>query len=86
MDRSDIEDDPDETEINSEEEKDGQKEEVTINTKPLNQLDFYQADPFAHCQSDRMYQTRSPSYCQASNATKYTEIPRCTELFLSSVQ
>lgn len=68
MDRSDIEDDPDETEINSEEEKDRQKDEDTIKTDRLNQLDFYQADPFAHCQSDRMYQTRSPRYCQANNA------------------
>lgn len=59
MDKSDIEDDPDETEINSEEEKN----EATIKTDPLNQLDFYQADPFAHCQSDRMYQRRSPRYC-----------------------
>lgn len=56
MDRSDIEDDPEEGEINSEREKEREKEESAMNANPLSQLDFYQADPFAHCQSDRMYQ------------------------------
>ncbi|XP_068427393.1 uncharacterized protein [Clinocottus analis] len=44
MDRSDIEDDPEEGEIN-----DGGEKELAVDPK---QLDFYQADPFAHCQSD----------------------------------
>ncbi|XP_030258344.1 uncharacterized protein LOC115572431 isoform X2 [Sparus aurata] len=52
MDRSDIEDDPEEGEINSEREKEREKEESAMNANPLSQLDFYQADPFAHCQSD----------------------------------
>ena len=56
MDRSDIEDDPEEGEINSEREKEREKEESAMNANPLSQLDFYQDDPFAHCQSDRMYQ------------------------------
>lgn len=56
MDRSDIEDDPEEGEINNEGEKERENQESTINPS---QLDFYQADPFAHCQSDRMYQTVS---------------------------
>ena len=45
MDRSDI--DSEEVEIDNEVEK---KAET-----PLTQLDFYQADPFAHGHSDRMY-------------------------------
>lgn len=60
MERSDIEDDPEEREINSEGEKDKPKEEAAINTNPLSQLDFYQADPFAHCQGDRMYIDMEP--------------------------
>lgn len=55
MDRSDMEDDPEEDEVNKQGEKEREKEEPTINTNPLSQLDFYQADPFANCQSDRMY-------------------------------
>ncbi|XP_029381194.1 uncharacterized protein LOC115058042 [Echeneis naucrates] len=50
MDRSNIEDDPIKREINRGSER--KKEECNINQNPLNQLDFYQADPFAHCQSD----------------------------------
>lgn len=61
MDRSDLEDDPEEIEIKHEEENEREKEEATTNQNPLSQLDFYQADPFAHCQSDRMYQTWSLS-------------------------
>ncbi|XP_059199909.1 uncharacterized protein LOC131979864 isoform X2 [Centropristis striata] len=52
MDRSDIEDDPEEGEINDEVEKQREKEESTVNPNPVSQLDFYQADPFAHCQND----------------------------------
>ncbi|XP_041804750.1 dentin sialophosphoprotein-like isoform X2 [Chelmon rostratus] len=52
MDRSDIDDEPEEGEINNEGGKEREKEESTINANPLTQLDFYQADPFAHCQSD----------------------------------
>lgn len=57
MDRSDIEDDPEEGEINNKGEKERDMEESTLNPNPLSQLDFYQADPFTHCQS--MYQTWS---------------------------
>ncbi|XP_031146829.1 dentin sialophosphoprotein-like isoform X2 [Sander lucioperca] len=52
MDRSDIEDDLEEGAINNEGEKEREMEESTVNPNPLSQLDFYQADPFAHCQSD----------------------------------
>ncbi|XP_022064231.1 uncharacterized protein LOC110961073 isoform X2 [Acanthochromis polyacanthus] len=52
MDRSDIEDDPDEGELNNVENKDREQEESIVNPKRLSQLDFYQADPFVHCQSD----------------------------------
>jgi len=50
MDRSDIEDNVEVVEINDE----GGKE-LAVNPTRLSQLDFYQADPFAHCQSDRTY-------------------------------
>lgn len=52
MDQSDIEDDPEEGEINEEGEK-----EPAVDPSRINQMDFYQADPFPHCQSDRTYQT-----------------------------
>ncbi|XP_051267272.1 uncharacterized protein LOC127369693 isoform X2 [Dicentrarchus labrax] len=48
IDRSDIEDDPEEGEINNTGENEREKEESTINPNPLSQLDFYQADPFDH--------------------------------------
>lgn len=57
MDKSDIEDDLEERDISNEGETEKGKKESTVNAKPLSQLDFYQADPFAHFQSDRMYQT-----------------------------
>ncbi|XP_071347185.1 nestin-like isoform X2 [Trachinotus anak] len=52
MDRSDIEDDLEEGEINNEGGAKREKEECNINPNPLSQLDFYQANPFAYCQSD----------------------------------
>ncbi|XP_028283385.1 epidermal growth factor receptor substrate 15-like [Parambassis ranga] len=52
MDRSDIEDDTEEGEINNEENDERVPAESTINPNPLSELDFYQADPFVHCQSD----------------------------------
>ncbi|XP_032388193.1 uncharacterized protein LOC116699628 isoform X4 [Etheostoma spectabile] len=52
MDRSDIEEDLEEGAINNEGEKEREMEESTMNPNPVSQLDFYQADPFAHCQSD----------------------------------
>ncbi|XP_038573107.1 uncharacterized protein LOC119901600 isoform X2 [Micropterus salmoides] len=52
MDRSDIEDDPEEGEINNKGEKERDMEESTLNPNPLSQLDFYQADPFTHCQNN----------------------------------
>ena len=57
MDRSDIEDEPEGDELNNEGGTEGEKEECIINPSPLSQLDFYQADPFAQCQGDRMYLT-----------------------------
>ncbi|XP_037314357.2 uncharacterized protein LOC119209267 isoform X1 [Pungitius pungitius] len=47
VDRSDIEDNPEEGEINEEGEK-----ESTVDPSHINQMDFYQADPFTHCHSD----------------------------------
>ncbi|KAG7471743.1 hypothetical protein JOB18_001287 [Solea senegalensis] len=47
MDRSDVEDNPQEGEII----KEGQQEKEEC-PNPLSQLDFYQANPFASCQSD----------------------------------
>ncbi|XP_077954798.1 uncharacterized protein LOC120815916 isoform X2 [Gasterosteus aculeatus] len=47
VDQSDIEDDPEEGEINEEGEK-----EPAVDPSRINQMDFYQADPFPHCQSD----------------------------------
>lgn len=61
MDGSYIEDDPVEREIIKEGDKDIVSEESAIATNPLSQLDFYEEDPFAHCQSERMYQTWSLS-------------------------
>lgn len=61
MDGSYIEDDPVEQEVIKEGEKDIVREESAIATNPLSQLDFYEEDPFAHCQSERMYQTWSLS-------------------------
>ncbi|XP_056246749.1 uncharacterized protein LOC130178478 isoform X2 [Seriola aureovittata] len=52
MDRSDIEDDPEEGEISNEGGAEREKGDCSKNPSPLSQLDFYQADPFAHCQSD----------------------------------
>ncbi|CAN9502870.1 unnamed protein product [Ophioblennius macclurei] len=52
MDRSDIDDDPEDEEMNDERDQEIDPEGSTIKTSPMNQLDFYQADPFAHCQSD----------------------------------
>ena len=63
MDRSDIEDEPEDGVFNTEGEKEREKEEATVSPDAVNQLDFYQADPFAHCQSERMY------HCQADRAS-----------------
>ncbi|XP_075994652.1 uncharacterized protein LOC142989124 isoform X2 [Genypterus blacodes] len=59
MDRSDMEDEAEEGERNNEEEKETEEkeeeeeeEECTGEPKPVSQLDFYQADPFAHCQHE----------------------------------
>ncbi|KAF3858830.1 hypothetical protein F7725_012031, partial [Dissostichus mawsoni] len=52
MDRSDIEDEPEDGVFNTEGEKEREKEEATVSPDAVNQLDFYQADPFAHCQSE----------------------------------
>lgn len=55
MDRSDTENDPEESEISNDGETEKMKKESIHNVNPLRKLDFYEADPFAHCQSDRMY-------------------------------
>ncbi|CAJ1087282.1 uncharacterized protein LOC110005710 isoform X2 [Xyrichtys novacula] len=52
MDRSDIEDYPEDGETFDEEEKEKEGDQSNPNPNPISQLDFYQADPFAHCQSD----------------------------------
>ncbi|XP_033959603.1 uncharacterized protein [Pseudochaenichthys georgianus] len=54
MDRSDIEDEPEDGVFKPEGEKEREKEEeeATVSPDAVNQLDFYQADPFAHCQSE----------------------------------
>ncbi|XP_035770405.1 uncharacterized protein LOC118455461 [Neolamprologus brichardi] len=49
MDRSDIEDGLEEGDLNAEGENERDQEEFTMNP---NQLDFYQANPFARCQCD----------------------------------
>lgn len=54
MDRSDIEDGLEEGDLNAEGENERDQEEFTMNPNPLSQLDFYQANPFARCQCDRM--------------------------------
>lgn len=51
MDRSDIEDGLEEGDLNAEGENERDQEEFTMNPS---QLDFYQANPFARCQCDRM--------------------------------
>ncbi|XP_030016661.1 uncharacterized protein LOC115437560 isoform X2 [Sphaeramia orbicularis] len=53
MERSDVEDDLEELDQNNEEmEKVILKKDTTQNSSPFSQLDFYQDDPFAHCQTD----------------------------------
>uniref|UniRef100_A0A1A8QT41 Uncharacterized protein n=1 Tax=Nothobranchius rachovii TaxID=451742 RepID=A0A1A8QT41_9TELE len=51
IDRSDTEEDPDDREIHTKEREEGS----TFDPKPLSQLDFYQDNPFTHCQTDRAY-------------------------------
>ncbi|XP_047445230.1 uncharacterized protein LOC125010554 isoform X2 [Mugil cephalus] len=52
MDRSDIEDDPEEGEVNNEGVIKTEQEGSTVDPHLVSQLDFYQADPFAHCRND----------------------------------
>ncbi|XP_026230388.1 epidermal growth factor receptor substrate 15-like [Anabas testudineus] len=52
VDRSDTENDPEESEISNDGETEKMKKESIHNVNPLRKLDFYEADPFAHCQSD----------------------------------
>ncbi|XP_026169122.1 uncharacterized protein LOC113134100 [Mastacembelus armatus] len=54
MGSSDIEDDPEKVEMSNGETQ-REKEELTVNPNSLRQLDFYQADPFAQCQSDHAF-------------------------------
>ncbi|KAK5859376.1 hypothetical protein PBY51_020936 [Eleginops maclovinus] len=52
MDRSDIEDDPEDVLFSNEGKEERETEQTTVSPNAVNQLDFYQADPFAHCQSE----------------------------------
>ncbi|TWW73451.1 hypothetical protein D4764_15G0008450 [Takifugu flavidus] len=52
MDRSYIEDDPEERELTNEVGTEGVKEKSITNANPLSHMDFYQADPFPHCQNE----------------------------------
>ncbi|KAK2844037.1 hypothetical protein Q5P01_010696 [Channa striata] len=52
LDRSDIEDDPEEREIDNERDTEIEKTEFIIKPNPISQLDFYQVDPFAQCHTD----------------------------------
>lgn len=54
MDRSYIEDDPEERELVNEVGTEGVKEKSITNANPLSHMDFYQADPFPRCQNERM--------------------------------
>lgn len=55
MDRSYIEDDPEERELINVVGTEGVKEKCVTSANPLSHMDFYQADPFPHCQNERMY-------------------------------
>lgn len=55
MDRSYIEDDPEERELINEVGMERVTEISSTDANPLNHMDFYQADPFSHCQTERMY-------------------------------
>ncbi|XP_041849314.1 uncharacterized protein LOC121645071 isoform X2 [Melanotaenia boesemani] len=52
MERSDIEDDPEEDDIHNEGDIDRGQKETTLHPNPVSQLDFYQDNPFTHCQTD----------------------------------
>lgn len=80
MDRSDLDDDPEEGELINEGEIERKKEESTVNSSPVNPLDFYQADPFAHCQSERTYQTWSLRHSLADETFTGTLVMQCTQL------
>lgn len=54
MDRSYIEDDPEERELINEVGTEV-RENPNLDANPLTHMDFYQADPFPHCQNERMY-------------------------------
>lgn len=54
MDRSNLEDDPEDGDV----EEEGGVEEASV----LAKLDFYQADPFAHCHAGRMFGIPSLSF------------------------
>lgn len=62
MDRSYIEDDPEERDLINEVATEGVKEKSDIDVNPLSHMDFYQADPFPHCQTERMYEIQRISY------------------------
>lgn len=55
MDRSYIEDDPEEREVIHEVGIEKVAEKSSTDANPLSHMDFYQADPFSHCQNERMY-------------------------------
>lgn len=55
MDRSYIEDDPEERELIHEVGMERATEKSSTDANPLGHMDFYQADPFSHSQNERMY-------------------------------
>lgn len=55
MDRSYIEDDPEERELMNGVGMERVTEKPSTDANPLSHMDFYQADPFSHCQNERMY-------------------------------
>lgn len=61
MDRSYIEDDGEEREFIHEVGMERAPEKSTTGANPLTHMDFYQADPFSHCQNERMYKISSIS-------------------------
>lgn len=57
MDRSYIEDDPEERGLVREVGAERAAETSATDANPLGHMDFYQADPFSHCQKEGMCRT-----------------------------
>ncbi|MEQ2267128.1 hypothetical protein XENORESO_002096 [Xenotaenia resolanae] len=70
IDRSDIEEDPENGKIHNE--MDNEKEEAsTLNPAPLSQLDFYQVNLFTYCQTDSMYLPHNSNKTSCISPTGY---------------